>query len=158
MHTVTYASRRAEIWRWYWRAWPQPTGLWRFHVLFALTVATVSTGVHTHNGIDWGYFLVALIFGFLSALILLPLWPQIRFKGPVRSLTIDPNGLRTTIGEISASRLWKEVRSIELRDSGVIISGFNKNAFIIPSRAFANDGDRVIFYEDALRWHADALA
>jgi hypothetical protein len=158
MHTVIYTSKRSELWRWYWRAWAQPAGLWRFHVLFALTVAIVSTSLHEHSGFDLGYFLVAFVVGLLGALTLLPLWPQIRFKSATRSLTIDPNGLSTSIGEIAASRSWKDVRSVETRNGGVVITGVNRNAFIIPARAFANDGERVVFYEAALRWHAGAIA
>jgi PHD/YefM family antitoxin component YafN of YafNO toxin-antitoxin module len=158
MHTVTYASRRAEIWKWYWRAWAQPAGLWRFNMLFALTVAIICTDLHKHNSFDWGYFLVAFLVGLLTALILLPLWPQIRFKSSVRSLTINSQGLSTSIGKIAASRSWKDVKSIESRNGTVVITGTNKNAFIIPARAFASDNERVIFYEAALRWYASAIA
>jgi hypothetical protein len=158
MHTVTYASKRAEIWHWYWRAWARPAGLWRFHVLFALTVAIISTDLRKQNSFDWSYFLVAFLVGLLGAVILLPLWPQIRFKNSIRTLTIDPQGLSTSIAKISASRSWKDVRSIESRNGGVIITGINKNAFVIPARAFASDTERAVFYEAALRWHASAIA
>src|SRR5471032_199886 len=76
MHTVTYSSRRIEVWRWYWRAWARPAGLWRFHVLFGLTVAFISTETPRRRTFNWAYFYVAAVFGFLGALILLPLWPQ----------------------------------------------------------------------------------
>jgi hypothetical protein len=156
MHTVTYCSRRIEVWRWYWRAWARPAGLWRFHVLFGLTVALISTETRRRGTFDWTYFCVAAVFGFLCALVLLPLWPQMRFKSAVRSLTINAEGLTTSIGKISASRQWKDVRSIDLEDGAVIITGNSKNAFIIPSRAFADDRERVEFYKSAQRWHADA--
>jgi cytochrome c biogenesis protein CcdA len=97
MHTVTYASKRAEIWHWYWRAWALPAGLWRFHVLFGVTVAIISTVLHEHNSFDWGYFLVAFLIGLLGAVILFPLWPQIRFKNSIRTLTIDPQGLSSSL-------------------------------------------------------------
>jgi hypothetical protein len=158
MHTVTYASKRAEIWHWYWQAWARPAGLWRFHVLFALTVAIISTDLRKHNSFDWSYFLVAFLVGLMGAVILLPLWPQIRFKKSIRTLTIDPQGLNTSIGKISVSRSWKDVRSIESQDGGVIITGINKNAFVIPARAFATDSEHAVFYEAALRWHAGAIA
>jgi cytochrome c biogenesis protein CcdA len=158
MHTVTYASRRAEIWHWYWRAWALPAGLWRFHVLFGVTVAIISTVLHEHNSFDWGYFLVAFLIGLLGAVILFPLWPQIRFKNSIRTLTIDPQGLSSSIGKISASRSWKDVQCIESRNGGVIITGINKNAFVIPARAFASDTERAVFYEAALRWRASAIA
>jgi hypothetical protein len=158
MFTVTYASRRVEILKWYWRSWAQPSGLWRFHVLFALTVALISCAFRKQEHFAWGYFAVAFTFGLLVALILLPLWPQIRFKSSVRTLKIDAKGLSTSIGKISASRSWKDVRSIESKNGNVIITGHNKNAFIIPARAFADDRERAAFYDAAFRWHANMTA
>src|ERR1700722_6144894 len=107
MHTVTYASKRIEVWRWYWRAWARPAGLWRFHVLFGLSFGVVITDFHERGTFDWGYFAVAATVGLLTAVILFPLWPQLRFKRAVRSLTINAEGLSTSIGKVSASRRWK---------------------------------------------------
>jgi hypothetical protein len=158
MHTVTYASKRIEVWRWYWRAWARPAGLWRFHVLFGLSFGVVITDFHERGTFDWGYFAVAATVGLLTAVILFPLWPQLRFKRAVRSLTINAEGLSTSIGKVSASRRWKDIRSIESPNGTVIITGNNKSAFIIPARAFRNDEERLDFFESARRWHADAIA
>lgn len=159
MLTVTYRSDRIEIWKWYWRSWAKPWGLWRFHVLFALIVAATSTvAVHKVSPLDWGYFEVAFAVGLSAALILLPLYPQIRLKTAPRTLTIDARGLTTSIGKLSGSRSWKDVRSVETRGGCVVITGNNKNAFIIPARAFASVDERTTFYQSALSWHATAIA
>jgi hypothetical protein len=157
-YTVNYASRRSEIWRWYWRAWARPAGLWRVHVLFGATCGLVFTVLRNLHSFDVGFFLVAAAFYTLTFIILLSLWPQIRFKSAVRSLTINAQGLTTSIGKILASRLWRDVRSIEEKNETIVIVGNNQNAFIVPSRAFSADHERREFYEAARRWHAQANA
>ena len=70
MHTVSYASRRIEVWGWYWRASARSAGLWRFHGLFGFTFGVVITDFHSHGTFDWGYFIVAVTIGFLTAVVL----------------------------------------------------------------------------------------
>jgi hypothetical protein len=154
--TVNYASRRSEVWRWYWRVWSRPAGLWRIHVLLGLSCALIFTVLRNPKAFDLGFFLTAAAVYTLTFIILLPLWPQIRFKRAVRSLTINPQGLNTSIGKVSASRLWNEVQSVDDRDGAVVITGKNRNAFIVPSRAFSSDLKRREFYEAARMWCAEA--
>jgi hypothetical protein len=154
--TVNYASRRSEVWRWYWRAWARPAGFWRVHVLLGFSCAFVFTLLRSPKSFDFGLFLVAAALYTLTFIVFLPLWPQIRFKSAVRSLTINAQGLTTSIGKILGSRLWSEVRSIDQRDGAVVITGKNKNAFIVPSGAFTSELERREFYEAALRWCAEA--
>jgi hypothetical protein len=155
-YTVNYASRRSEVWRWYWRAWAKPAGLWRVHVLFGVTCAIVFTVFRNPKSFDLVVFLGSAAVYTLGFIVLLPLWPQIRFKAAVRSLSINPQGLTTSIGKISASRLWNEVKSVDERDGAVVITGRNQNAFIVPSRAFSSDLKRREFYEAARLWCAQA--
>jgi hypothetical protein len=155
-YIVNYASRRSELWRWYWRAWAKPAGLWRVHVFFGLTCGLIFTVLRNPHSFDVGFFLVAAAVYTLTFIILLPLWPQIRFKSAARSLTINAEGLTTSIGKILASRLWTEVLSVDERDLTVVITGKNKNAFIIPARAFAGDLERQEFFQAARLWHAQA--
>ena len=130
--------------------------LLRVHVLFGATCVLVFTVFRNPKSFDLGFFLIAAAVYTLGFMILLPLWPQIRFKSAVRSLTIDAQGLTTSIGRILASRLWRDVRSIEEKNDTILIIGNNQNAFIVPSRAFARDHERREFYEAARRWHAQA--
>jgi hypothetical protein len=158
MYTVNYASRRSEIWRWYWRAWKRPAGLWRFHVMFGLVFAFVFAVLPEPRAFRLGYFLTVAVFGTLACVVFLPLWPQLRFKPTVRMLTINAEGLVTAVGSVSGSRSWKEVRSIEDSDGVIVITGNNKNAFVVPERAFANSSERKQFFEAARQWHSAAVA
>jgi hypothetical protein len=114
--------------------------------------------VRNPHSFDVGFFLVAAPCFTLTFVILLPLWPQIRFKSAARSLTINAQGLTTSIGKILASRLWRDVQSVDERDGVVVITGKNRNALIVPARAFPNDDARREFREAARRWRADVNA
>jgi len=129
-----------------------PSGLWRVHVLLGFTCAFVFTLLRNQKSFDLPFFLVAAAIYTLTFIILLPLWPQIRFKPTVRSLTINSQGVTASIGKISGSRAWTDVRSVDDRDGSVVITGKNKNAFIVPDRAFASDLRRREFYEAARQW------
>jgi hypothetical protein len=89
----------------------------------------------------------------LTAIALLPLWPQLRFKNDVRSLTITPAGFTTTIGRLSGARSWKDVSYIEDTGEEILIVGTNRGAMVVPKRAFENDAARRAFFEDAKSWH-----
>jgi PHD/YefM family antitoxin component YafN of YafNO toxin-antitoxin module len=154
MYTVRYASTRGEIWRWYWRAWARPKGLWRYHVLISLLSAIAVTAREKQNTFDAGHFILIFVVTMLGCVVLLPLWPQIRFKPSVRTLKIDEKGFETVIGRRSGARRWKEIRSVEESDGTIVITGNNNNAFIVPSRAFASEQERLEFYEAARRFHA----
>jgi hypothetical protein len=154
MYTICYASTRAEIWRWYWKAWARPTGLWRYHVLISLLSAVGATILERHSTLDAGHSFFIFVVTMLGCVVLLPMWPQIRFKPSVRTLKIDEKGFDTVIGRRSGSRGWKDVRSVEESDGAVVITGVNNNAFIVPSRAFASEQERLEFYEAARRFHA----
>ena len=156
VYTVQYATTRAELWRWYWKAWARPRGLWRFHVFMAAAVAATVTAVDRSATIDAGHALILFTIALMVCVTLLPLWPQLRFKSAVRTLTIDDRGFSTVIGLISASRTWAEVRSIEQSGDAVVITGINNNAMIVPSRAFVSFLERLTFYEAAVRLKAQA--
>jgi hypothetical protein len=154
MYTIRYASSRREIWRWYWSAWARPRGLWRSHVLISLLSAIGTTAFEKQRAFNADHFLLVFAVTMVGCLVLLPLWPQIRFKPAVRTLKIHEKGFETVIGRRSGARSWKEVRSVKEADGTIVITGVNKNAFIVPSRAFASETDRLEFYEAARRFHA----
>jgi hypothetical protein len=154
--TVQYATTRAELWRWYWKAWARPRGLWRFHVFIAAAIAATVTAIDRSATIDAGHVLIVFMIALLGCVALLPLWPQLRFKSAVRTLTIDDRGFSTDIGPISASRTWAEVRSIEQSGDAIVITGINNNAMTVPSRAFVSAMERLTFYEAAVRMKAHA--
>jgi hypothetical protein len=154
MHTIHYASSRREIWRWYWRSWAKPNGLWLFHVLIAVLIA-ISVTLRDFSA---KRFAVVGAVAFVLCVVLLSLWPQLKFKPAVRSLTIDPLGIKTTIGKLSASRTWAEISTIEDRGEDILFFGRNRNAFIIPIRAFIDVTNRREFLNDANRWHSQSAA
>ena len=156
VYTVRYTTTRAELWRWYWKAWARPRGLWRFHVSNAALIAAIAATVDKSAIIDAGHVLMVFIIALLGCLASLPLWPQLRFKSTVRTLTIDVGGFRTQIGSHSADRTWNDVRSLAQSGDTLVITGTNNNAMIVPSRAFASAEERLRFCEAAVRLKAHA--
>jgi hypothetical protein len=157
MHSIQYASSRSEVWRWYWRAWAKPNGLWLFHVAFGVLFAASFT-FSAHEPFNIIRFILIVVLVTVACMVLFPLWPQIRFKPSMRSLSIDPSGISTTIGKLSASRDWNEVNSIVDNNEEIVIVGKNRNAFIIPKRAFQSDAARQEFLRDATHWHQKSAA
>jgi hypothetical protein len=104
------------------------------------------------------YFLAVTVIVTVACILVLPLWPQLRFKPAVRTLTINAEGLVTAVGSISGSRSWKDIHSIEESGGAIVITGNNKNAFVVPERAFANSSQREQFLEAARQWHSVAVA
>ena len=86
---IEYASRRGEIWNWYWRAWRKR--LWKTHLLTFLAVGVAAMAGLSAKGrgtISPTSFLVAPAFGLLS-ILWMPIYPQLRFNPQVRSLKVD---------------------------------------------------------------------
>lgn len=158
MHQVAYSSTRGEIWRWYWRAWARPRGLWRYQALVSLLVAAGWTVRGPPISFSFERFPGAFVLALALSLLLFPLWPQVRFKPQRRVLTIDTKGWMTQIGNLACSRAWSAVRSVEDSPDAIILVGSNENALIVPNRAFADQSAREAFLNDARRWHAGIAA
>jgi hypothetical protein len=155
--TIEYSTSRAEIWRWYWRAWARPQGLWRYHIFIAVCVFMVFY-LFKHQGQDalrlattGGLVALALV------LALFPLWPQLRFKLELRTLSVDPLGISTKVGTWHAVIPWTEVGRITPVADEIFIEGKNGNAFIVPNRAFTAPQQRVEFLERVGQWHQGAV-
>jgi uncharacterized membrane protein YraQ (UPF0718 family) len=73
VYTVQYATTRAELWRWYWKAWAHPRGMWRFHVLIAAAITVVVTAADEAASIDAGHVLFIFMCAPLGCIALLPL-------------------------------------------------------------------------------------
>ena len=152
--TIRYASTRADIWRAYWRAWVRGRGLWRFHVLFALTggaVLALGAPQPTPAG-----FVLRCVGVFALCLLVFPLVPQARFKSAEREFTIDASGWTTVIGTLSGSRRWNEVRAVVDAGDVIEIASLNGNVVVVPRRAFADAQARADFVQAATAWHAAA--
>ena len=153
-HTVEYRSSRAEIWKTYWRAWARPRGLWLYHVVFGFLVA-FSVEATSDGQLKVERFLVTWTLAVVACAVVLPLWPQVRFKSALRSLTIDEAGFRTSIGKLTGFRSWKEVARIEDTGDEILMFGTNGNAMVVPSRAFEDSEARSRFLHDAKAWHSE---
>ena len=64
------------------------------------------------------------------------LFPLVKFKPQERTLSVDEEGLTTSIGQLSKSIPWAEIAEAKIAGDELIIQSRNLNAFIIPKRAF----------------------
>lgn len=151
MHTLEYASSRGEIWRWYWRSWAKPRGLWLYHALIALMV-TATIALRSKGGFPTSRFSGVLLVAFAACVVIFPLFPQVSFKSAVRTLTADPTGIRTSIGSRRGTVPWKKIATIQDTGSEICIVGRGGNAFVIPFRAFASESNRQVFLHDIQSW------
>lgn len=151
---IQYSTSRAEIWRWYWRAWARPLGLWRYHLFVAANVFVLIylLGRHGQNALK-----LATIGGFVAlaiVVVLFPLWPQLKFKPELRTISVDQHGVSTKVGTWHAVIPWKDIVRIAPGADGIYIEGNNGNAFIVPNRAFITPQRRVEFLESVAQWHS----
>lgn len=68
-----------------------------------------------------------------------------RVKSEERALTIGPDGIRTTVGQLAGEVPWSGVAAVDVTPDYIFITGKNSNGFAIPGRAFANDAARAEF-------------
>ncbi len=150
--TVRYRTTRKEIWRFYWQQWRRR--LWIYWLAFAVAIEIAFQRsllqFNAHDAVG-GTVTVGIVW--LGLLI----YPQLNFKPKERVLTIDKDGVHTTIGKESGVRTWREIASILDRDDAIyIIVAKTMNAFVVPQRAFGSAAERMNFLESAKRWHTAA--
>jgi hypothetical protein len=140
---IEYASRRREVWGWYWRAWRRR--LWKIHTIAFLAVAaTVGLEAKESGGAPAACISLALALGFLSV-AWMPIHPLLMFKSQTRTLEMNQDGISTVIGKLSVQRSWNDIQSVSEQDTSIIIVGRNGNAFIVPRRAFVSEEERRLF-------------
>ena len=146
---IRYTADRSDLWNAYWRTWRNSTrlnvmrvlifGLWFFVAWSQLKAWSVGP-----VGSVGGALAVAV-----AVILLLPLYPMLRFKHDERTLTITPSGIATTIGRKSGEVPWRKVARIEPGERSIYIFGKNGNSFAIPHRAFASESQRAEFLQHA---------
>jgi len=148
--TIKYKSSRGEITHWYWRMWRNR--LWKIHSVFILMIFLFFVTSEGHWPIQDFRFLEHAIYVSLFSLIFFVLFPQVKFKPQLRTLTVDENGIKTMIGHKSGTVSWSEI--IEIEDTSEYISIIRKtlNAFVVPRRAFQSDADRNQFLDAIQQW------
>lgn len=152
-YTLKYATTRRELWRWYWRAWARPAGLWRHHVAFGAVTTVAAASAHGFAGLPAVMTGLAAVLG---CLVPFPLWPQMRFKPQMRTLELEESGYQTSIGHINGARQWSEIRSVHDDGDAVVITTHKGNAMLITRRAFGEGIDRQRFVIDVEAWHRRA--
>src|SRR5207244_5230930 len=85
-------------------------------------------------------------------LLLLPIYPLLKFKPEERELSIDPMGIHSTIGSQSVDLPWSEIAVVVPTSDQIYLVRRNFNAFVIPRRAFSTSDDRQNFLDVAIRW------
>jgi hypothetical protein len=138
MLTVRYALTREELREWYKVTWRRK--LWRYHlaivVLLCASFALAGTGGSTVSGLMFGAALSALMIVFMVV------WPQLRYRPEERTLTFDADGLAYTRGPQQGRMAWSQIGSVADADGGVIVTGRNQSAFIVPTRAFGGEAEK----------------
>ena len=144
---IRYSLRRGELWRWYLHTWRRR--LWRAHVGFialAFAIALLPGGaaldVRLTTAAAVSVIGLAFMFGY----------PQLMFKPEERWLQISEAGLETSIRGMSRNYAWGDVTDIAERDGDVQFTIKNKNAFLVPGRAFSVAAERDAFVNQARNW------
>jgi hypothetical protein len=146
--TVSYANTRGEVWRWYARLWLRR--LWPIDLGLAFTLVTMAGFLSSNIR---GLAFPPLFFGILGGVALLALAPVLRLTvaAPApRTLTVGPEG----VSEAGRRRTWREITQVDDVDGAAVLNGANRNAFIVPARAFASEEARQAFLAAARAWKA----
>jgi hypothetical protein len=94
----------------------------------------------------------------LGLVLLLPIATRFLTKPQQRTLTIDAQGIQTSIGKQSGSIPWTKIADIVQDGEFLFIIGQTGNSFLIPSRAFTTQGQRQAFLDAIASYRAAALA
>jgi hypothetical protein len=155
--TIEYRSNRSEVAAAYWYTWRHS---WRMRILQVVIAAAVFLWTSSFLRSPDRPFRSTVFPAALwtaAVLALLPLYPQLRFKSQLRRLTIDENGIHTTIGALRGDIPWARVVSIATVRDRTYVIGTNLNCFIIPERAFSTAEQRIEFIRSAETWWRGAI-
>jgi hypothetical protein len=147
--TLKYSTTRHELATWYWTMWKKK--LWRVHILYLLIPLAVVVLVAGHWLPSPMEITRGLVVGAAVVLFLI-LFPQIMFKPQVRTLVLDRNGIRTTIGKKTGTISWQEIESVRDSEGTIVISRKNLNAFLVPQRAFQSEQERASVLTTVQAW------
>lgn len=149
VYSLRYGSSRADVWRWYWRAWRAK--YWWWHLLMAAVITWESLAIQDSH-VQLSTFLLRFLWVTPTLVALLAAWPQVAFKSQERLLEVGPEGWFTRIAKKSGSRTWRMVGSIQDNDEIISIVSTSGNALLIPKRAFQDEVSREAFLADIRRW------
>jgi hypothetical protein len=149
--TVHYSSTRREVWGFYWQLWKKR--LWKMHfVIFVAVLVFGSFATFGRLPRDAAEFVAISVIA-LIPIVLFALYPMLMFKPQMRVLTVDEDGIATTIGRHkNKSVAWAEIAEVQDNGEAVVIQRRNLNAFIVPTRAFGSPDEKLSF-EEFVRAH-----
>ncbi len=139
--SVVYALRRDEVWRWYKTAWKRR--LWPLHAIMLLMPIGLFL-VLRHDGDGLNAVVSGGIIGLIGCAFMV-VYPQIRYRAEERTLTVDDAGVRGVRGKTDYFVKWAKIAEVEDDGDYLVIRERGQNAFIVPHRAFASQGDRAAF-------------
>jgi hypothetical protein len=116
--------------------------LWKIHAVLFVALAGGFFMLADNPGPLRAFVSIALG---AATVAFMTLYPQLRFKSQMRTILMDEDGLKTTIGKKSAARSWSDLKSIDDEEGYLIVTVKNGNAFIIPPRAFTTPEARADF-------------
>lgn len=90
----------------------------------------------------------------LGLVVFLPFVLRLFTKPQQRILTIDAQGIQTTIGEQSGTVPWPQVADIVQDGDFIFVIGRSGNSFLIPNRAFPAPEQRQAFLEAITKYRA----
>ncbi len=156
---IRYSLTRGDMRRAVSSAWSQSP---RFRLLLSLFGAWPSAlhlivRLATTGSVQTLDFVAAavllLVFGSLLPLLLI-----VRTKTCERVLSIDHDGIKTTIGQMHGEIPWSKVGGIEAGGGQILIIGTTPNLFAVPFRAFEQAEDRMKFVDTAREYWKKARA
>lgn len=128
------------MWDWYWRTWR--VKFWQMHTVYFLVILIISLVLAR------GPLLVRLIVGLIFGAVVIGLmvaYPQFLFRREVKALRLDGEGIERAMGGERLRRPWQELRSVVDHGSYIALTMIEGNAFIVPTKAFADPGQREEF-------------
>jgi hypothetical protein len=150
--TVRYSLRRGDVWNAYWFTWRSGWTLKISQLVIASCAFFVALSWLAPRGsASYGAIATSVAIALLS-ILWLPLYPLLRFKPQVRTLSIGPPGIVTSIGTLSKEVPWSAVGRLESSDERFYIIARSGNALVIPAQAFVSRGDREEFERSAREW------
>jgi len=153
MLTVRYALTREELRAWYKVTWLRR--LWVYHLAIAVllcgSLTLAGIGGSTASGFAVGGAASAMVIAFMVV------WPQLRYRPEERSLTFDAEGLSFARGSQTGRMAWAQIGSVADADGGVIVTGRNQSAFIVPTRAFGGEAEKAAAFNTIRTLYRQAL-
>ncbi len=148
--TIRYSLKRKDIWDAYWFTWRNGWKLKATQFIFGGLVFVITTHLMT-GGRTPTISQLAIACGVaLLSILWLPVYPLLLYKSEERMLTIGPQGVVTSIGDLSGEVRWAAIARVQADGDRVYLIGKQGHAFTIPSTAFTSSEERGRFVDQCV--------